>query len=49
VGVSASLLGAYACGVSPEPYSHRSLRAFRSNQQCYTTIVFNIVQIKEAL
>ena len=32
-GVAASLLGASACGVSPAPYSCRSLRAFRANQQ----------------
>jgi hypothetical protein len=36
VGVSASLLGACACGVSPAPYFHRSLRAFHSNQQGIT-------------
>ncbi|MGF6948113.1 hypothetical protein QF028_000618 [Neobacillus sp. B4I6] len=32
-GGPGSLLGASACGVSPAPYSRRSLRAFRRNQQ----------------
>ncbi|MBU8915478.1 hypothetical protein BGM25_05370, partial [Bacillus sp. FJAT-29953] len=33
-GGSGGLLGAFrACGVSPVPYSRRSLRTFRSNQQ----------------
>jgi hypothetical protein len=48
VGVPGSLLVAFGdCGVSPAPYSHRSLRAFHSNQQLQkTTISFNIALVK---